>query len=61
MASPQGLYPSPLVGDEPEPLDVIEWPLYAVNELLEQPDFTEARSVAALFLAKEYLQHAPSQ
>lgn len=51
----QGLYPSPLPGDEPEPPEVIEWPLHAVKELLEKPDFTEARSIAALFLVKEWL------
>lgn len=51
----QGLYPSPLPGDEPEPPEVIEWPLHAVEELLEKPDFTEARSIAALFLVKEWL------
>lgn len=51
----QGLYPSPLPGDEPEPLEVVEWPLNAVQELLEQPDFTEARSIAALFLVQEWL------
>lgn len=51
----EGLYLSPLVGDEPEPPEVIEWPLEAVSELLERPDFTEARSIAALFLAQEWL------
>ncbi|KTD57305.1 ADP compounds hydrolase NudE [Legionella shakespearei] len=51
----QGLYPSPLPGDEPEPPEVVEWPLHATEELLEKPDFTEARSIAALFLVKEWL------
>lgn len=51
----QNLYLSPLSGDEPEPPEVVEWPLYAVRELLEQPDFTESRSIAALFLAQEWL------
>lgn len=51
----QGLYSSPLVGDEPEPLDVIEWPSHAIDELLVRPDFTEARSIAALFLAQAWL------
>ncbi|CEG58589.1 ADP compounds hydrolase NudE [Legionella fallonii] len=51
----QDLYPSPLPGDEPEPPEVIEWPLSASMELLEKPDFTEARSIAALFLVKEWL------
>lgn len=51
----QGLYFSPLPGDEPEPPELIEWPLSAALELLEKPDFTEARSIAALFLVKEWL------
>lgn len=51
----QGLYPSPLEGDEPEPPELVEWPLNASQELLEKPDFTEARSIAALFLVKEWL------
>lgn len=52
----QNLYRSPLPGDEPEPLEVIEWPLHAVPELLERSDFTESRSIAALFLAQEWLK-----
>jgi len=51
----EGLYPSPLEGDEPEPPEVVKWPLNADQELLEKPDFTEARSIAALFLVKEWL------
>lgn len=49
------LYPSPLPGDEPEPPELVEWPLSAAQNLLEKPDFTEARSIAALFLVKEWL------
>lgn len=51
----QQLYPSRLDGDEPEPPEVVEWPLSAMDELLERPDFTEARSIAALFLVKHWL------
>lgn len=52
----QDLYPSSLPGDEPEPPEVIEWPLAASQELLERSDFTEARSIAALFLVNEWLK-----
>ncbi|ASQ46978.1 ADP compounds hydrolase NudE [Legionella clemsonensis] len=48
------LYPAPLPGDEPEPLDVIEWPLEAIEELIVRPDFSEARSIAALYLVKQW-------
>ena len=51
----QDLYPESLEGDEPEPLEVVKWPLSDWQSLLEQSDFTEARSVAALLLAKQYL------
>lgn len=49
------LYPSALPGDEPEEIEVLEWPLSALDELLERPDFTESRSIAALFLVKDWL------
>lgn len=51
----QELYPEKLAGDEPEPLEVVKWPLSEWQTLLQQTDFTEARSVAALLLAKQYL------
>ncbi|MEW6992199.1 ADP compounds hydrolase NudE [Colwelliaceae bacterium 6441] len=46
----QGLYPKQLEGDEPEPLEVIHWKLSDYSTLLAQPDFNEARSIAALML-----------
>jgi ADP-ribose diphosphatase len=49
------LYYSPLVGDEPEPPEVVECFLNSSQELLARPDFTEARSIAALFLVQEWL------
>lgn len=51
----KNLYPETLLGDEPEPLVVVKWPLSQWQSLLEQPDFTEARSVAALLLLDKYL------
>ncbi|MEG3765533.1 ADP compounds hydrolase NudE [Alteromonas sp. 14N.309.X.WAT.G.H12] len=50
------LYPSSLEGDEPEPLEVLNWPLSQADELLAREDFTEARCVAALFLAQKWLK-----
>lgn len=49
------LYPSTLEGDEPEPLDVVPWPIQNYKTLLQQPDFKEARSIAALMLLVDYL------
>lgn len=48
----QGLYPSPLPGDEPEPLEVIRWPVADIPKLIESGAITEASSVAALFHAQ---------
>ncbi|KMT64341.1 ADP compounds hydrolase NudE [Catenovulum maritimum] len=50
------LYPEKLDGDEPEPLDIIHWSVNNIDELLQRDDFTEARSVAALFLAQQILK-----
>ncbi|MFT4925661.1 MAG: ADP-ribose diphosphatase [Phenylobacterium sp.] len=52
------LYAQRLEGDEPEPLEVIPWPLADIDGLLEHPDFTESRSVAALLLAQKWLTQA---
>jgi ADP-ribose diphosphatase len=49
------LYPERLAGDEPEQLEVVPWRLDALHTLLEQPDVSEGRSIAALFIAREYL------
>lgn len=45
------------IGDEPEELDVIAWNISEIDELLQQQEFTEGRSVAALYLAKNYLNN----
>lgn len=49
------LSPSRLQGDEPEPLELVSWTWPEMSLLLTQADFTEARSVAALYLARNYL------
>jgi len=51
------LYPSRLPGDEPEPIEVVPWPLADLTALLAAGEVTEARSIAALFLAREALAH----
>lgn len=51
----EDLYPESLEGDEPEPLELVKWAINDIDSLLAQPDFTEARSIAALFLAKQIL------
>lgn len=52
------LYEQSLLGDEPEPLEVVSWPLSDYQRLLQQPDFTEARSIAALLLLQNALKES---
>lgn len=49
------LYPSKLEGDEPEPLELVTWPLARIDELVALEEFCEGRAVAALFLARHWL------
>ncbi|QGM80304.1 ADP compounds hydrolase NudE [Otariodibacter oris] len=51
----QDLYPSKLEGDEPEPLDVVYYPLSAIDDMLADPNFAESRNLSTLFLLREYL------
>jgi ADP-ribose diphosphatase len=51
----RNLSPSQLPGDEPEPLIVERFALSAIDQLVLLDDFTEARSVAALYLARAFL------
>lgn len=52
----EGLTPSRLEGDEPEPMEVEIVPLDNIAALAAREDVTEARTIAALYLAKDYLQ-----
>jgi len=52
----EDLYPQRLEGDEPEPIDVVPWPLRQLEKLLLREDCTEARSIAALYMARDLLQ-----
>ena len=55
------LYPEQLEGDEPEPLEIVEWPIEDYLSLLAQPDFSEARSIAALMLVIDRLRRGDEQ
>ncbi|EKO3557942.1 ADP compounds hydrolase NudE [Vibrio metschnikovii] len=57
----QDLYSDQLIGDEPEPLEVIRWPLAQAEELLTHLDFSEARSITALLLALRHLSIAANE
>jgi len=50
------LYPEKLEGDEPEELEIEPWLLSDLYTLVQRPDCTEGRSIAALYIARDYLQ-----
>lgn len=54
----EDLYPSQLEGDEPEPLEIVRYPLAEIDKLLADPNFAEARNLSALFLLREHLNNA---
>ena len=50
------LYARRIPGDEPEEIEVVPWSIRRIDALLDQEDLTEARSIAALFLTREWLE-----
>lgn len=50
------LYPQRLPGDEPEALELVPWKLADLGQLILREEFSEGRSIAALFLVREWLQ-----
>lgn len=52
----QDLFPKKLPADEPEALEVVPWKWDNLPLLLKREDFTEARSIAALFLVQNYFR-----
>ncbi|MEN8177156.1 MAG: ADP compounds hydrolase NudE [Pseudomonadota bacterium] len=54
------LFPDRQEGDEPEPIEVVPWKLSNWQELLAQPDLTEARSIAALYMTRDFY-HDPTR
>lgn len=51
----QDLYPERLEGDEPEPLETENCSLTEITDLVLREDLNEARSIAALYMAKDFL------
>ncbi len=51
----EDLYPKRIPGDEPEPIEVVPWRVDDFTSLVEQEDFLEARSIAALYLLQHYM------
>ncbi len=55
----RGLREAPLAGDEPEPVEVVPWPLDDVRGLLRRDDVSEARTLAAWLMTRTHLQGGP--
>lgn len=49
------LYPERLPADEPEPAELVRWPIARLDALIHDEAFQEARAIAALCLARPYL------
>ncbi|MDU5748325.1 MAG: ADP compounds hydrolase NudE, partial [Haemophilus parainfluenzae] len=52
----EDLYPNKLEGDEPEPLEIVRYPLSQLDALLDSDEFNEARNLAALYSLCEHLK-----
>jgi ADP compounds hydrolase len=50
------LYEEKIPGDEPEALEVIPWKLDKLSELIERPDCSDPRTIAALFMIKDLIK-----
>lgn len=59
----RNLYPQQLIGDEPEPIEVVPVKLSDINQIMMRNDVCEGRSMAALFLVREWLagNYIPSE
>ena len=52
----EDLYPNQLEGDEPEPLEIVRYPLSQLDTLLISDEFNEARNLAALYSLRDFLK-----
>jgi len=50
------LYPQKIPGDEPEEIEVVPWKIADMEQLLRCDDFTEARSIAALYMVRDLIK-----
>ncbi|MDO3388649.1 ADP compounds hydrolase NudE [Gilvimarinus sp. SDUM040013] len=54
------LYPETLQGDEPEPIEVVPSPFDDLFSLVMQDDVIEGRSIAALYMTRDWLAQKTS-
>lgn len=53
----QDLYKASAQGDEPEPLEVVAFKMADLESLVYNEDLTEARSIAALYMARDVINN----
>ena len=51
----QDLYEKTLPGDQPEPIEVVPFPIRNLEQLVADPTFSEARALAALYIIRDRL------
>ncbi len=51
----ENLYAARLEGDEPEPIEVVPARISELDDWVWREDFSEARSIAALYMARDIL------
>jgi ADP-ribose diphosphatase len=54
------LYEEKLEGDEPEELEVVPWPIADLRTLTAREDCTEGRTIAALYIARDFINEKSS-
>ena len=57
----EDLYEKKLEGDEPEPLGLHKVNIHQIDSLLLKQNLTEARSIASLYMARDYLMKKTSK
>ena len=53
----EDLYEESAEGDEPEPLEIVQKKLSELEQLTYNKDLTEARSILALYMAREIINN----
>ena len=51
------LYEESAEGDEPEPLEIVQHKLSELDDLTYEKDLTEARSILALYMARDFIKN----
>lgn len=49
-------YPCKLEGDEPEPIELVKWPVAQIDKLIERDDVNDARVIATLLRFKQWFE-----